>query len=61
MVQAAGAAGLMDEVLQLYEGVHADGLQPTAVTFTTLFSAAARNEYPDMGWLLRVRPEDCNT
>lgn len=44
----------MPEVLRLYEELQEDGLAPTAVTFTALFTAAARNQHQDVEWLHQV-------
>lgn len=34
--------------------LQAEGLKPTAVTYTTLYNAAARNQHADMALLLTV-------
>jgi pentatricopeptide repeat protein len=54
LMKAAGAAGMMSEVRRLYEDLEASGLKPSPTTYSTLFTAAARNKHQDPSWLLRT-------
>ncbi len=58
LIKAAGAAGLMAEVVRLHASLRAQGSgapAPTPITFTQLFKASATNQHPDASWLFTVR------
>lgn len=46
--------GVVLQVVHLYEELQSSGMKPTPITYTALFSAAARNKHRDMAWLLQV-------
>ena len=52
LIKAAGAAGRLADVKQLFEEVVQDGLRPSPVTYNVLFSAAARSGSRDATWLM---------
>ena len=52
---AEGAGGRLQCCRPAKRCPQGEGLRPTAITFATLFTAAARNRHSDMAWLLRVR------
>jgi pentatricopeptide repeat protein len=54
LINVAGAAGLMDEAVRLYDELKAARLSPTPFTYATLFTAAAKTGYGNISWLLQV-------
>jgi len=52
LIKCAGRAGLFEEAVDLYKRSLKQGIQPTAITFTSLFSAAAGCQKADAHWLL---------
>lgn len=54
LMKAAGAAGLLPEVVSLYRELRAAPLKPSPVTFATVYTAAAHNRCSDVAWLLEV-------
>lgn len=54
LIKTAGAASLMETVLELYEELKKEGLSPTATTFSSIFSAASKNRFKDIYWLLSL-------
>ena len=61
VIKAAGAAGRMDAVEQLYSQMMSIGPTPTSITFVHLFAAFQNSQKKDYAWLSQVCPLSLET
>ena len=54
VIKAAGAAGQMEAVEQLYSQMMSIGPSPTSITFVHLFAAFQNSQKKDYTWLSQV-------